>query len=164
MQDAEKAIQNAIADNAFCGYETVLSSDYKWPIFECAKHHGLKFISFFIATNNPEINLKRIAHRVSEGSHDVPPQKVIDRYYRSIDRLPRLLEYSDIGFVYDNSQENSNPALLLLKAGNSILCSSRAQKKNQWAQPCIAKLIENPDYMVVMKSERYMTTVDPKKL
>ncbi len=49
-----------------------------------AKEAGFFIRLFFICTNDPSINAQRVALRVMEGGHDVPIQKIINRYYRSI--------------------------------------------------------------------------------
>lgn len=40
---------------------------------------------------------------VAAGGHDVEKIKVIDRYYKSIDNIKRLLDICDIMHVYDNT-------------------------------------------------------------
>jgi len=39
---------------------------------------------FFVGTDDPSINAKRVAMRVIEGGHDVPIGKIISRYAKSL--------------------------------------------------------------------------------
>lgn len=43
--------------------------------------------------------------RVLSGGHDVPSEKVIKRYYRSIENKQKLIEMSDIAVEFDNSKD-----------------------------------------------------------
>ena len=41
--------------------------------------------------------------RVEKGGHDVPPNKVIDRYYRTLDNLTAAIRVTNRAYIYDNS-------------------------------------------------------------
>jgi predicted ABC-type ATPase len=68
-----------------------------------AKTLGYQIVLVFVATNNPRINVRRVAVRVQQGGHDVPTDKIISRYYRSLDLLPRAVEIADVSYIFDNS-------------------------------------------------------------
>lgn len=57
----------------------------------------------FVLTIDPQINITRIESRVAAGGHDVENSKVIDRYYKSINNIKKLLDICDIMHVYDNT-------------------------------------------------------------
>jgi len=65
-------------------FETVLSAPDKIDFIQRAKQQDYFIRLFFIGTDNPQINALRIAQRVMHGGHDVPIQKIISRYYKSI--------------------------------------------------------------------------------
>ena len=54
-------------------------------------------------TKTVNINIERIKSRIEKGGHGVPEEKIISRYYKSINNLKKLIELSDICNVYDNS-------------------------------------------------------------
>lgn len=54
-------------------------------------------------TANPAININRIKTRVANGGHSVPDEKVISRYCKALDLIPRLVEVCDICHIYDNT-------------------------------------------------------------
>ena len=84
-------------------FETVLSSAYKLNILRKAKDEGYFIKSVFVLTVDPGINVRRVTSRVASGGHDVDREKVIERYYKSLKNIKKLLEISDIMHVYDNT-------------------------------------------------------------
>jgi predicted ABC-type ATPase len=104
--------ENCIANGRSLIFETVLSAPDKITFVEQAKQKGYFIRLLFIGTDNPQINAARVAHRVMTGGHDVPIQKIISRYYKSIANCERLASVVDRLYVYDNSVENVFPELL----------------------------------------------------
>jgi predicted ABC-type ATPase len=112
--------------------ETVLSAPDKIDFILRAKKQNFFIRLFFIGTDNPNINASRIAQRVIEGGHDVPIQKIIDRYYKSIANCSLLSNVVDRLYIYDNSTENAQPELLF-RARDGKLVKQYAQV-HQWAK------------------------------
>ena len=67
-------------------FETVLSSDYKLNILRKAKAEGYFIKCVFVLTADPQVNIARIQSRVASGGHNVDSSKVVERYFRSIQR------------------------------------------------------------------------------
>ena len=84
-------------------FETVLSSKYKLDILEKAKAQGYFIKCIFVLTINPSINVARVEARVAAGGHDVERDKIINRYYKSLDNIKNLISLCDILHVYDNT-------------------------------------------------------------
>ena len=84
-------------------FETVMSARAKVEFLCKAREQGFRTYLYYVATEDPEINVSRVAHRVSMGKHDVPRDKIIQRYYRSLDLLPDAVFCSDRAYVFDNS-------------------------------------------------------------
>lgn len=80
-----------------------MSSDYKLDILRKAKKEGYFIKCVFVLTINPQINIARIESRVAAGGHNVESPKVIERYYKSINNIKKLLDVCDIMHVYDNT-------------------------------------------------------------
>ena len=68
-----------------------------------AKDAGYKVYLYFVSTEGPEINAKRVEGRVAAGGHDVPTEKIVGRYYRTMDNLYRALMISYRAYIFDNS-------------------------------------------------------------
>jgi len=112
-------------------FETVLSAPDKISFIQRAKQKGYFIRLFFIGTDNPQINAARIAYRVMNGGHDVPIQKIISRYYKSIANCSLLVPVVDRLYVYDNSVDNIFPQLLF-RTGSGKLTKQYAPL-HDWA-------------------------------
>lgn len=51
--------------------------------------------------------ISRVAQRVKNCGHDVPKDKIISRYHKSLDNISAMLKIADIMWVVDNSTEKS---------------------------------------------------------
>jgi predicted ABC-type ATPase len=86
--------------------ETVLSSDKYCPLVPAVRSVGLIFRLVYITTVDPELNVARVGARVLEGGHDVPAEKIRERWHRSMDTyLPWFAARADRLVVLDNSGE-----------------------------------------------------------
>lgn len=112
-------------------FETVLSAADKMSFIQRAKQKGYFIRLFFIGTDNPQINAARITYRVMTGGHDVPIQKIISRYYKSIANCNLLVPVVDRLYVYDNSVDGVFPQLLF-RASNGKLTKQYAPV-HDWA-------------------------------
>ena len=70
-----------------------------------AQAQGFRTYLYFVATADPEINIARVRQRVAEGGHDVPSDKIVERYGRSIALLGEACDASNRAYVFDNSGE-----------------------------------------------------------
>ncbi|MGE5614048.1 MAG: zeta toxin family protein [Bacillota bacterium] len=100
--------------------ETVGSTQGKIDFVKFARSKGYYIQSIIITTRSPEINLRRIAKRVKEGGHDVPPEKVISRYYRMMNMLHTYIDLSHNVAVLDNSIDEQYPKHILIKINNDM--------------------------------------------
>jgi predicted ABC-type ATPase len=86
-------------------FETVLSIPEKVDFIWRSKQAGF-FIRFvYVATNNPEINMLRIAWRVDQGGHTVPQDKIKARYERSLKLALKAALIVDRAYFIDNTKE-----------------------------------------------------------
>lgn len=85
--------------------ETVMSSPDKVSLLATAQHVGYRTYLYYIATDDPEINISRVRNRVRQGGHPVPEDKIVTRYHRSLGLLIEAIRYSDRAYVFDNSSE-----------------------------------------------------------
>lgn len=84
-------------------FETVMSARDKVAFLCKARQQGFKTYLYYVATEDPEINISRVAYRVSTGKHNVPREKIISRYYNSLDLLPEAVACADRAYLFDNS-------------------------------------------------------------
>ena len=55
-----------------------------------AKERGHRIYLYFVATDDPEINLDRVRRRVMQGGHPVHDDKVKKRYRQSIELITEV--------------------------------------------------------------------------
>jgi predicted ABC-type ATPase len=95
--------QKLIENNSPFTFETVMSSEDKIELLQYAKLKGYRTYLYYVATEDPEINISRVKHRVKMGGHPVPEDKIISRYGRSLELLIEAVKLSDRAYIFDNS-------------------------------------------------------------
>jgi predicted ABC-type ATPase len=87
-------------------FETVFSHESNLDIMRRAKETGYKVYLYFVSTESPEINKYRVSLRVAENGHNVPPDTIERRYYRSLSLMFKAAQLAYQAFFFDNSKEN----------------------------------------------------------
>lgn len=80
-----------------------MSSRGKLDLLADARRIGCRTYLYYVCTDTPLVNQQRIANRVQDGGHDVPADKIISRYERSLALLPEAIRLSDRAYLFDNS-------------------------------------------------------------
>ncbi len=86
-----------------CSMETVFSHESKVELLGFAKSKGYKVYLYFVATEDPEINKERVKARVKKGGHNVPPETIEKRYYKSLELLYDAAQIVYRCYFFDNS-------------------------------------------------------------
>ena len=86
-------------------FETVMSSYDKIELLKVSKSLGYRNYLYYISTSDPSINISRVKNRVAFKGHDVPEDKIISRYYRSLGFLKEAVKLSDRAYIFDNSSD-----------------------------------------------------------
>lgn len=84
-------------------FETVLSTDRNIKLLKRAKERGFFIRCIYVLTIDPLINVDRVTVRYVAGGHDVPKDKIIGRYRKSLALIPELIKVCDICHIYDNT-------------------------------------------------------------
>ncbi len=87
-------------------FETVMSSSDKIALLKKAQSLGFRTYLYYVSTEDPQINIARVANRVRLGGHDVPTDKIISRYHKSLDLLFDAIKYSNRAYIFDNSGDS----------------------------------------------------------
>lgn len=90
----------------FC-FETVFSHPSKIDFVATAKALGYEIVLVFIHLEQTQLNLARVAQRMSEGGHAVPDEKVKARIPRTLQLIKQVLPLSDQAYILDNSRADS---------------------------------------------------------
>ena len=89
-------------------FETVMSSPDKVALLEQAQSLGYRTYLYYIATEDPSINVARVKARVNLGGHDVPEDKIVSRYARSLDLLLPAVKHTHRAYLFDNSRHGGD--------------------------------------------------------
>lgn len=86
-------------------FETVFSHPAKIDILKKAQAEGFRTYMYFVATETPQVNIRRIQQRVKSGGHNVPEDKTVARYYRCLEQVKYALPYLNRAYFFDNSSD-----------------------------------------------------------
>ena len=92
-----------LRSNQTLTFETVMSHPSKLEFLREARQLGYRVYLYFVATNDPLVNIARVKARVAKGGHPVSAEKIIERYYRTLALLRPALKLTDRAYIFDNS-------------------------------------------------------------
>ncbi|MDH4477584.1 MAG: zeta toxin family protein [Verrucomicrobiaceae bacterium] len=97
-----------LAEQRTFTFETVMSHPSKVDLLEKAQAAGYRTYLYYVATDDPAINISRVENRVKLNGHDVPPELVERRYYRPLDLVISAIRHTNRAYVFDNSTDNAD--------------------------------------------------------
>lgn len=129
-QKAESIRERLLSHHSSFTFETVLSTPRNLELLKRAKSDGYFIFAVFVLTSDSAINVQRVKSRVSGGGHDVPEDKIVERYQRSLKNIAPLARIADELKIIDNSGDS--PVFICVKHGNivEIFPSERWSKKD----------------------------------
>jgi predicted ABC-type ATPase len=85
-------------------FETVFSDPVgdKLAFLEHAIAAGYQVVPCFIGLAGPETSEQRVAMRVSQGGHDVPTEKLVTRFPRTLANLKAAIQVLPYVLIFDN--------------------------------------------------------------
>lgn len=147
-QIGKSLLEQAIAGGQDYRFETTLGGRTIAQLLEKAAHSGHRLQVWFCGLASADLHIRRVRSRVAHGGHDIPVEKIRERWNRSRENLIRLLPLIDHLRVYDNSQEadpvagrQPQPVLLLEMQRGKITAPADLSNAPDWAQPIIAAAI-----------------------
>ncbi len=105
--------------------ESTFSHPSKLELVDDARRAGFRVVIYHVNVGKPELSVSRVALRVGEGGHDVPEDKIRERYDRNQPLIRQAVLRADFAFVFDNSRLNvSAQRVLSFKAGRITATAS----------------------------------------
>jgi predicted ABC-type ATPase len=101
-----------IAEKRSFASETVFSPPSKLTLIEEARDAGFFVTLFIVAVDDPKTLLQRVRTRVTEGGHDVPPKRVLERYPRTLENLRSAVKRASLAVLYDAAATHRRVAVL----------------------------------------------------
>jgi len=112
-------------------FETVMSSPDKVEFLQKAHRAGFRTYLYYVATEDPSINIDRVRHRVAMGGHPVPEEKIVARYARSLDLLIDAVTHSDRAYIFDNSS-NAQERVWIAEVTNGEEIEMKTEQMPIW--------------------------------
>ncbi len=82
--------------------ETVFSHESKLALIDEARQSGFAVVLLVVCLDDPQRLLARVRQRVQEGGHDVPAERILTRYPRTIRNLTLAVRQADLALLYDS--------------------------------------------------------------
>lgn len=101
---ADRLRRELVAQRESFVFETVFSDPVgdKLAFLQEAIDAGYTVVLCFIGISGPEVSEARVAMRVSQGGHDVPSEKIVARYPRTMANLRTAIQRLPHVWIFDN--------------------------------------------------------------
>jgi predicted ABC-type ATPase len=144
-----RLLQRAIDERLDFAFETTLGGRTITKMLDSALSEGFDVRIWYVGLNSPDLHIARVKSRVAKGGHDIPSEKIRDRYdqsrYNLIQLLPKLTELR----VYDNSEDADpstgvapEPKLILHLDHGRIVEVCDLRKAPEWTKAILAAAIK----------------------
>jgi len=147
-QIGKSLLEQAIEEGKDYRFETTLGGRTITELLKKASQCGHLVDIWFCGLESAELHLRRVRARVFRGGHDIPEEKIRERWRSSRENLIRLLPHAHHVRVYDNSIEGDpaqgqppRPVLVLEVKRRIITAPADLSHAPEWAQPIVAAAI-----------------------
>jgi len=125
-------LERAIDQRLYFAFETTLGGHTILKLLERAASEGIAVRVWFAGLQGAELHLERVRQRVARGGHDIPRDKILERYGAARTNLIHLLPQLASVRVFDNSAEGApgqgltpTPRLLLHCVARKIVAPTK---------------------------------------
>jgi predicted ABC-type ATPase len=132
-------------EGEFFAFETTLGGKTICGLLLTGAARGAEIHLSFVGLASPELHIERVRRRVAAGGHDIPQEKIRQRFTTSRENLVRLLPHLATLYLYDNSVEagpaqgrKPRPLLLLHMERGKVVRRVALDEVPGWAKPILA--------------------------
>jgi len=147
--EGRRLLERAISEGLDFAFETTLGGNTIPELLKKALSMGLEVRVWFVGLSTPELHIARVRARVARGGHDIPEDKIRERYDRSRVKLIELIPTVTELRVFDNSVEADpdaglppQPTLILHLKNGQIVEMCELGVTPDWAKPLVAVAIK----------------------
>ena len=144
-------LEEAIRDRANFALETTLGARTITNLLAQAAAGGQEVRIWYVGLETVELHIARVRARVARGGHDIPEDKIRERFARSHLNLARLAPALTELRVYDNSAERDlaagervAPRLLLHARRGAVVIAVSPERAPAWARPVLRAVGADP--------------------
>jgi predicted ABC-type ATPase len=145
----KRLLERAIDERLDFAFETTLGGSTMARLLAEAAAHGIEVRIWYVGLEGPDEHIARVAHRVSQGGHDIPETAIRRRWRHSRQNLIQLLPMLTELRVYDNSADadpaagaNPEPTLVLHLVDREVVGPPDLSATPQWAKPIVAAALK----------------------
>lgn len=156
-REAVRRFNEAIENGRSVSMETTLTGHSAVQRLRRAKEAGYDVSLIFVALDNQELNVDRVAERVRKGGHHIDPDLTRKRVKVSIANLPAALAIADQAIVMDNSGRQHRPVMEMLNQRVTFL----AEKLPTWLEAAMPEILSKlqPEAPQPSKPQRALTNI-----
>jgi predicted ABC-type ATPase len=139
-----RLLQRATSERLDYAFETTLGGKTITKLLERAIASGIEVRVWYVGLDTPERHIARVRARVERGGHDIPENRIRERFARSILNLMRLMPKLTEVRVYDNSLEadphtgaTPEPRLIVHLDHGRIAGGCELAATPEWAKPVV---------------------------
>ena len=142
--EGRRLLERAIAERLQFAFETTLGGTTITELLEGAIASGIEVRIWYVGLDSVERHIARVRARVEAGGHDIPEERIRERYIRSRLNLIRLMPKLTELRVYDNSKEadprrtaSLSPRLLVHLDRGRLASVCELAATPAWAKPVV---------------------------
>ena len=144
-----KLLERAISEKLDFAFETTLGGKTIANLLDRALSEGIEVRVWYAGLDSVERHIARVRSRVAQGGHDIPEEKIRERYTQSRLNLIRLLPRLTELLLYDNSKEAEprtgmapEPDLVLRLVQGKARETCELTRLPEWAKPILAAALK----------------------
>jgi len=142
--EGTRLLERAIAERLDYAFETTLGGSTITGLLNKAIASRMEVRIWYVGLDNVELHIARVRARAARGGHDIPDERIRQRYVHSVLNLIRLMPKLSELRVYDNSADADpeiggvpEPRLIVhLNRGKLASVCDLASTPN-WAKPVV---------------------------
>ncbi|MEO8021316.1 AAA family ATPase [Polaromonas sp.] len=113
--------------------ETVFSHESKLALIDEAIAQDYVVALYIVALDDPQRLLDRVQRRVQEGGHDVPSDKILARYPRTLENLSKAIGLASVAYLYEGRElDEGGPFMVAMCQGSKVTIF--VDQLPQWAR------------------------------
>ena len=146
--EGRRLLGRAIDERLDYAFETTLGGRTIPALLEKAMEAGIEVRVWYVGLTNAELHIARVQARVRRGGHDIPEERIRQRYARSLLNLIQLMPKLTELRVYDNSVEadphtgaTPEPRLIVHLNCGKLLTVCELASTPEWAKPIVLRAL-----------------------
>jgi len=146
--EGKRLLEDAIAKRSTFAFETTLGGETITGLLLRALAEGVEVRIWYVGLATPELHIARVRARVARGGHDIPENRIRQRFEHSRINLIRLLPQLTELRLLDNSTDADpatgaapTPLLVLHVVEGKIAAMCDIADVPTWAKPIVAAAV-----------------------